>query len=115
MKPFIHGYQSHELDAIGGYSRCLNDVLTYIKDTTNFDPAKRMMDSVPLLDKIGDTAKEFHALFELEKKKLDSITKTIERGTHEKAFISQEVKGILDTYFQAPHSSLTDYINKYEN
>ena len=45
----------------------------------------------------------------------DYLKETTDINKPGKNEVSQEVKGILDTYFQAPHSSLTDYINKYEN
>jgi hypothetical protein len=38
-----------------GYVKCLDDLLSYLKEKTKFDPSKRMIDSLDLLQAITDT------------------------------------------------------------
>jgi hypothetical protein len=38
-----------------GYVKCLDDLLSYLKEKTKFDPNKRMIDSLDLLQAITDT------------------------------------------------------------
>jgi hypothetical protein len=38
-----------------GYVKCLDDLLSYLKEKTRFDPNKRMIDSLDLLQAITDT------------------------------------------------------------
>ena len=57
-----------DINGIQGYMQCMNAVYKHIEETTNFDPAKRMIDSVPLLDKIAATNAEFTKLLNNELK-----------------------------------------------
>ena len=51
---------------LAAYTQCLDDLLTYLKNVTQFDPSKRMIDSVPLLDSItccNSILQQFKRLF----------------------------------------------------
>jgi len=45
-------------DEIKGYMGALEDILSYLQDQTQFDPSKRMIDSVAFLNAIVDTNAE---------------------------------------------------------
>lgn len=60
-----------------GYTRCLDDILSFLKEKTNFDPDKRMIDAVDLLTAIEETN--------------EAINKEGERHA---AFLSGQLSGI---------------------
>jgi len=47
-----------DIVAVSGYSRAILDLLDWIKKETDYDPAKRYVDSVKILDGIGEVNKE---------------------------------------------------------
>lgn len=47
--------QPSDADFINGYQSALTDLLRYLQETTEYNPAKRMIDSVPLLNSISET------------------------------------------------------------
>lgn len=84
-KPFEHGYKNplteKSMSEILGYSKALRDFFNEVKDLTQFNPDKRFIDSVALLDKIGATSKELAAIFEKEKQLIDDMAAKILSGT----------------------------------
>ncbi len=49
------------LDQVTGYSKALMELLKWLGAETNFDPAKRHIDSVTILDNIGAASKDITA------------------------------------------------------
>jgi hypothetical protein len=83
-QPFNHGYTDplteKSMNEMLGYTKALRDIYNYIKDTTAFNPEKRFIDSVPLLDKIGATNGAFSTIFTKEQELLQQLEKTINNG-----------------------------------
>lgn len=50
--------QPSDVDFINGYQSALGDILSYLKNVTQYNPANRMIDSVPLLESIAETNTE---------------------------------------------------------
>jgi hypothetical protein len=48
-------FAPQNIDAINGYLYCLADLLKYMEDLTEFNPHKRMIDSVDILNAITET------------------------------------------------------------
>jgi len=77
MKPFNHNFETAfgvlDYNGIAGYTNCLSELHKYIERTTQFNPAKRMIDAVPLLDKIAATNDELAKLLKKEREKLEEV------------------------------------------
>lgn len=84
-KPFDHGYQNpiseKSMSEILGYIKCLRDLYNHVKDETQFNPDKRFIDSVTILDKITATSGELEAIFEKERTLLDEMATKILSAT----------------------------------
>jgi hypothetical protein len=52
------------VDNINGYIWALDDIMEYLKKETRYDPAFRMIDSVPLIDSIGHTTVKLQPIME---------------------------------------------------
>lgn len=61
------------VDEIRGYNKCMQDVIDYLKEVTEFNPEKRMIDSVPLLDLIEESAKELAVILKKEEAELNAL------------------------------------------
>ncbi len=70
MKPFE--YKLDNLTEIRGFTKCMDVVLKYIEEVTQFKPEKRMIDAVPLLDKITATNKELSELLKKESEEIQN-------------------------------------------
>jgi len=46
------------IDKLSGYSYALSDLLKYMEDITQFDPSKRFVDSVDIINTISETNAE---------------------------------------------------------
>ena len=70
--PFDHGFKDTDIDikGINGFMKCLNSVYNHIAEVTEFNPAKRMIDAVDILDKIAATSDELSILLDKEKTRL---------------------------------------------
>lgn len=60
--PFKHNLTSDNLAGLYGYGDCLKGLLQYIHETTGFNPEKRYIDSVDLLDKIAASSADVSRL-----------------------------------------------------
>ncbi len=76
MKTFGHNFNTPLSDEdfyrIQGFIECMREVYKHIEMVTNFEPEKRFIDSVPILDKIAATNKDLGELLTKEQE--------IERG-----------------------------------
>lgn len=61
---FNHNFTSKDVNAIMGYNKCLRDVYSLLAEKTEFNPAKRMVDAVDILEKIEATSDELSGLLE---------------------------------------------------
>lgn len=52
------------IDEINGYREALEDILSFLKEKTEFNPAKRMVDSVDILDSISETSGKITELYQ---------------------------------------------------
>ena len=73
MTPFKHNLTSDNIEGIQAYGSLLNELLSYVQDATEYNPEKRMIDSVPLLDKISASCAEIKNLLNDAKNKLETI------------------------------------------
>lgn len=83
MEPFNHGFTPDSLKnpqgfEVIGYNKAMGQVLEYLKEVTQFKPANRLIDSVPLIEKIGAT---FVELSKLHKDLEDEVATTILSAT----------------------------------
>ena len=75
MKTFKHNLDNFgiaNIDRAQGFIECLGEVLNYIDELTGFNPEKRYIDAVALLDIIKNTSDELAELLsraEIELKK----------------------------------------------
>ena len=93
---------------VTGYMNCLEDVLAYLQNKTEFNPAKRMIDSVELLDSITDTNAE---LIKLHEKYKIELTETL--GEMSKAVLSgDKVEDFLNGSNDLPDHLFTQSILK---
>ncbi len=76
METFEHNFETAfgvvDIAGIGGFTKCMGEVLKHIEKATEGDPIKRFIDSVPLTEKIKNTNKELaellsNAAMELER------------------------------------------------
>jgi len=58
------------IDKAQGFTDCLGEVLKYIEKTTGFDPKKRFIDSVQLIEVIQNTNNE---LAEILNKQMEDV------------------------------------------
>jgi len=84
MKVFNHNFtdESFNIDAINAYLKCMTSLLKWIEAETEFNSAKRYIDSVKILDGIGQATKEIN---ELHRKELDRLTDVIFSNAHQDA------------------------------
>lgn len=65
-KSFPHGYTNHfnsiNVEGIGGYTKAMQHLYSYIAEVTKMRPENRYIDAVPLLDIISSTSKELSEL-----------------------------------------------------
>lgn len=75
IAPFEHGFTDKEIDINGirGFGKCLSELYKYLAQKTEFNPEKRMIDAVDLLEKISATSDELTALYNKEQTRLNSI------------------------------------------
>lgn len=83
MEPFNHGFTPDSLKSpsgfeVIGYNKAMGQVLDYLKEVTQFKPSNRLIDSVPLIEKIGIT---FTELSKLHKDIEDAARVAILSGT----------------------------------
>lgn len=66
METFKHNFKTIfgviDTAGINGYTQCLNEVYKHIAAVTEFNPAKRFIDAVDILDKIAATNGELSQL-----------------------------------------------------
>ncbi len=84
-----HSATDMQIGEINGYTQCLADLLAYVQDKTNFDPSKRMLDAVDLLDCIQDTNAEVMKIAERASSQL--ITKVTLSGGKVDEFLKENV------------------------
>lgn len=65
-----------DVNGIRGYVACLSALLTFLKNETEFDPAKRYVDSVKLLDRIANTNEELIGILDREHEDLKTFLNT---------------------------------------
>lgn len=74
---FKTAYGSIDVAAMHGYRSALTHVLNYLAEVTEWNPNKRFIDAVPLLEKIEATANELTKLLQEEKENLQiKLTET---------------------------------------
>ena len=58
-KTFKHSYKgTTDVQGITGFQNAIREVFNYLAEVTQFNPEKRFIDAVPLLDLIGNTNAE---------------------------------------------------------
>jgi hypothetical protein len=66
MEAFNHGFNTVlgvvDIPGAYGFTKCLSEIMAYIKAETQGDPTKRFIDAVPLIEKIEATNKELTEL-----------------------------------------------------
>ena len=78
-KAFPHNFKNLspstplDVNGVNGYTKCLSHLYLKISELTEFNPAKRMIDAVVLLDIIVATNAELHELMEAEQVRLKQI------------------------------------------
>jgi hypothetical protein len=74
-------FGSVDVSGINGYSKALQHLYKYIAQETQYNPAKRYIDAVPILDAIGEINAEFaQALSEEQKTLNEEINNIIIKG-----------------------------------
>lgn len=65
-KPFALNFEQPfdliDVNGLRGYQMCLREILQHVQDATEWNPAKRMIDSVQLLERITETNEEIGKL-----------------------------------------------------
>lgn len=61
---FKHNFTEENVEEIMAFSKALSEMLNFIKEKTEFNPTKRMIDAVDILDKIAVTSKELTILLQ---------------------------------------------------
>lgn len=74
---FKHNLSFSEIEQVLGYSKCLGNLYSYIAAKTAFNPEKRMIDAVDLLDTITATNDEITELMKAAKYNLELISSKI--------------------------------------
>lgn len=79
-QPLNHPFKANflgivNIEAINGYVACLTALLDYLKEKTEFNPDKRFIDAVDLLDKITATNDELRPIIEKEKNDIENLFK----------------------------------------
>lgn len=64
-------------DETNGYIFAMQDLLKYIEELTEFNPSKRMIDSVDITTAIGDTTIALRGLLTVEQGRLQSLSNKI--------------------------------------
>lgn len=64
-------------DIVRGYSYAIKELMKWIEDETQFDPAKRHIDSVKILDGIGAACSEIKSAMEKIEAKLQNDINTL--------------------------------------
>ncbi|MEO7048958.1 MAG: hypothetical protein ABI091_26885 [Ferruginibacter sp.] len=74
---FEHGFKNEipklDVHAIKGYQKCLTHFYSLIAEMTEYNPAKRMIDAVVLLDKISATSDDLKRILEMEQYRLTTL------------------------------------------
>ena len=65
---------SIDINEVGGYTKCLKSLLRFLEEETNFNPDKRFIDSVNILDRITNTNAELSELMREVKSNLQTIS-----------------------------------------
>lgn len=63
----------NQLGELLGYSAAMNGLLIYLQETTQYDPNKRQIDSVPLLDLLQNSLGEISRLLGESRKETENI------------------------------------------
>lgn len=88
---FEHNFKSKlgiiDVNGINGYIQALSAVYKHIAEATQWNPEKRFIDAVPILDKISNTNAELQALMQQEQASLKELSET------ELNLLSQEYLG----------------------
>ena len=79
MKPLNHGFRNplteKQMSEVLGYTKSLRDMVNHLKDVTGFDPEKRRVDAVELLESLMATGNQLTKVFETEKANLLNLQK----------------------------------------
>ena len=78
--PFEHGISHLQLEELNGYTKCLRDFHALIGRLTEYNPDKRFIDSLVLLDKIAATNKKNMDLLLKSTQELDELKVNILSG-----------------------------------
>ena len=74
MKTFEHNFNTPfgivDINGIQGFIKCMNEIYKHIESVTNFNPAKKYIDAVPLLNKMSATSAELAELLNKEQVKI---------------------------------------------
>jgi len=78
-KAFKHDFKElfGTIDVMGirGYQQCLLALYRYLADKTNYDPAKRMIDAIELLDALTKTNEELGELLKEAETEINNLLK----------------------------------------
>ena len=86
------------VNEIKGYMGALEDLLTYLQDVTAFDPSKRMIDSVSLLNAITETNAELGKKLKsvnLNSEKVQSFLK--DQVAHQWSEVEREIEDEMNS------------------
>lgn len=87
--PFTHDITSEQPEQILGYTKCLQNFFDQIKSMTDFNPDKRYIDSVVLLEKITATLGKNEAILDKARGQLNDLKNTL----MEKSELKKETEG----------------------
>ena len=61
---FKHNFTEENVEGIMGFAKCLAEMVRFLNEKTEMNPAKRMVDAVEILDKVAATSKELTILLQ---------------------------------------------------
>ena len=76
-QPFKHNFKSTDIEQILGFQKALGQIFEHLKAKTRFDPAKRYVDSVEILDRIMETNIELSNLLKEAQTNLETLKNKI--------------------------------------
>lgn len=76
-QPFKHGLQARDIDKLNGWIKCMSEIQNHISEVTQENPEKRFIDSVPLMERIIATIKEFEPMLNQAQAELSQLASKI--------------------------------------
>lgn len=87
MKTFKHNFKDAsgkiDINGINGFTQCLNQLYFYLREVTEMNPVKRMIDAVPILEIIEDTNAELSILLAQAGKDIAKDLKPLTTSEHD--------------------------------